>query len=214
MLRCLLAAFFVTSSNAASVECDICTTTAVIVENVLLHNATAGNTFQNAAAALCAHIPREMSSTCQEATARINNKIFECLIQELHIGSICSDPHVDLCRAGRKSLAASAECEGFQPSPLGCAACEFAVSGLQQYVNDTSTLIVKAVKQDICNYHFEEAAKQQMCGVLMAGFGDVALRVLAARLDAADFCCGIGLCEAVSSKDGWVKGPADFEAPE
>ena len=152
-----------------TVECNVCTTSAAVIENVLLHNATASNTFQDAAAALCAHIPREMSTTCEEATARINNKVFDCLVKQLEIGTICADPHIDLCVAGRVSNAADTECEvllcnrhapvsrpsthrmlppcpqAFDPDPLACAACEFAVSGLQQYVNDTSTLIVKVV---------------------------------------------------------------------
>jgi len=51
------------TSAKSGVKCDICSTTSIVVENVLLHNATAGYTFQNAAAALCANVPREMRET-------------------------------------------------------------------------------------------------------------------------------------------------------
>lgn len=195
------------------VECDVCTTTSIVVENVLLHNATASNTFQDASAALCANVPREMREVCQDATARLNSKVFECLIHRLEFHSICSDPFVDLCVASRTTTADSDGCAGFEPDALGCAACEFAVSGLQQYVNDTSTMIVKAVRDDICRYHFEEEHQQEQCDVVLTGFGDVALRVLASRLDAAEFCCGLGLCEAVSGKRSWIKGPTDLNSP-
>ena len=194
-------------------ECEVCTKTAIVVEQVLMHNATSGHTFQNAAALLCAHVPREMADTCRTATARLNNKIFECLIKKLEISSVCADEHIDLCITERVSSETDAACDAFDPDPLGCAACEFAVSGLQQYVNDTSSLIVKAVRDDVCNFHFKEPQKQEECSVVLTGFGDVALRVLASRLDAAEFCCDLGLCEAVSAKKEWIKGPIDLNAP-
>lgn len=146
------------------------------------------------------------------ATARLNGKVFECLVKQLEIGSVCASPYIDLCVAERAPITVDAACESFDPDPLACAACEFSVSGLQQYVNDTSALIVKAVKNDVCNFHFREPQKQEECQVLMTGFGDAALRVLASRLDAAEFCCGLGFCEAVTAKKTWVKGPVDFSA--
>ncbi len=149
---------------------------------------------------------------CQSATARLNGKVFECLVKQLEFGSICSDPFVDLCVAERTPFATDKTCEGFDPDPMACAACEFAVSGLQQYVNDTSTEIVKAVRQDICHYHFKEEHQQEECDVTFAAFGDVALRVLASRLDAAEFCCGLGLCESVSSSENWIRGPVDLNS--
>lgn len=149
---------------------------------------------------------------CQSATARLNGKVFECLVKQLEFGSICSDPFVDLCVAERTPIATDKTCEGFDPDPMACAACEFAVSGLQQYVNDTSTEIVKAVRQDICHYHFKEEHQQEECDVTFAAFGDVALRVLASRLDAAEFCCGLGLCESVSSSENWIRGPVDLNS--
>ena len=220
------------TSAKGGVKCDICSTTSIVVENVLLHNATAGFTFQNAAAALCANVPREMRETvrmkcqnitqrnhkfinilqCESATARLNGKVFECLVKQLEFGSICSDPFVDLCVAERTPFATDNTCEGFDPDPMACAACEFAVGGLQQYVNDTSTEIVKAVRQDICHYHFKEEHQQEECDVTFAAFGDVALRVLASRLDAAEFCCGLGLCESVSSSENWIRGPVDLNS--
>jgi hypothetical protein len=59
----LLVIVSASSVSGTGVKCDICTTTSIVVENVLLHNATAGYTFQNAAAALCANVPREMRET-------------------------------------------------------------------------------------------------------------------------------------------------------
>ena len=92
----------------------------------------------------------------------------------------------------------------WQPNRQGCSACEFAIGGLQQYVNDTSALIVRASARDICNYHMDTAEEKKMCHVMLRGFGQAMLRVLASRLDAADFCCGLGLCHALANELAWV----------
>ena len=64
MMKSLVMMMMIALTSAKSgVKCDICSTTSIVVENVLLHNATAGYTFQNAAAALCANVPREMRET-------------------------------------------------------------------------------------------------------------------------------------------------------
>lgn len=64
MISSLVVMMMIALTSAKSgVKCDICSTTSIVVENVLLHNATAGYTFQNAAAALCANVPREMRET-------------------------------------------------------------------------------------------------------------------------------------------------------
>lgn len=39
----------------------------------------------------------------------------------------------------------------------------------------------------------------------MNSFGDIMLRVLAGRLDAEDFCCELGLCDAPLSNEKWTK---------
>jgi hypothetical protein len=186
----------------AAVECEVCTRVTQVIEGVLLRNATETDTFQKVSSALCVHLPTDLVPVCRKGTSMLDTGVFKCLIHELNFGSLCSDPGVALCRAARPSVADPSQCVGMGSNVQACAGCEFAVSGLQQYVNDTSTLIVKSSAEDLCGFHFKTSEAQQMCRAMTATYGDVMLRLLAHRLDAGDFCCGIGLCHTTTNKLG------------
>jgi len=220
-LVCLCAVLMIhgaTHAEAAAVECEICNRVAGVVEGVLLKNATKTNTFQKVAAALCAHLPEPYMQTCKDAASRLNSDVYKCMIQEAQFGTLCSDSAVALCKASRgASFYTDIKCDAFEAEPLACAACEFSISGLQQYVNDTSRMIVRASTDDICKFHFPTPEDGQMCQVIMKGFGEVMLRTLVRRLDAADFCCGIGLCQSNDNEMKWIaeggKTGRKFETP-
>lgn len=186
----------------AAVECEVCTRVTQVIEGVLLRNATETDTFQKVSSALCVHLPTDLMPVCRKSASMLDKDIFKCLIYELNFGSLCSDPGVALCRAARPSVADPSMCVGMGADVQACAACEFAVSGLQQYVNDTSTMIVKSSAEDVCAFHFKSSESKQMCRAMMSTYGDVMLRLLAHRLDAGDFCCGIGLCHSTTNKIG------------
>lgn len=157
--------------------------------------------------------------------SNLSPDVFRCMIQEADFRTLCSDPTVALCKAPSEPFNAEVTCHGMLPSVPSCAACKFAISGLQQYVNDTSTRMVQSIGTDICRFHFSrndmaqmvrarrlfrpapcraraDRARAPQCRVVMTSFGDVMLRVLASRVDSEDFCCELGLCDLPVKREG------------
>lgn len=131
-------------------ECDMCTRVTQIVEGTLMKNATATETFQRVAQALCIHLPENVIPICRQGAHLLTTPVFKCMVQAVEFGSICNDSSIKLCFAERPSTQdPSLKCSSMQPSVLSCAACEFAISSLQQYVASATDIIAKGARTDV-----------------------------------------------------------------
>jgi len=183
------------------IVCEVCQKVTLVVETVLRYNASKSTMFQTMGATLCKYLPPEDQHLCDLANRQLHKDVFECMIKAANLHTLCGDEAVELCqaRARRPALESKVDCSDrhLMPDPHGCAACEFAIASLQQYVSETTSEIVHASIRDICDVHFSaeaDKASNKSCKTTLLAFGPMLLKLATARIDASELCCGIGLC--------------------
>lgn len=64
-----LVAALAVAAHARELECEVCRKVAMVVESVLVRNATATSTFNQVATALCEHMPVDLEETVRSGGA-------------------------------------------------------------------------------------------------------------------------------------------------
>ena len=182
----------VVPSVQTDIECDMCRKVTDIVERVLVMNSTDDGSFRHISKKMCMYLPANLGHTCTEGVRKLDPAVFRCMIQELELHTVCSDPVIGLCRAPARPLG-RVRCSGMEGDPFLCSSCKFVAGGMRTFsqVDMADTL---ASIRGICEFHFSDEASQKKCDVLVKLQGERIVKLLTKRFDAEDFCCDMGLC--------------------
>lgn len=183
------------------IVCEVCQKVTLVVETVLRFNASHSAMFQNMGATLCKYLPPDDQQLCEMANRQLHKDVFECMIKSANLHTLCGDQAVELCQASarRPPLSSKIDCSDrhLLPDPHGCAACEFSIASMQQYVSEATSEIIHASIRDICDVHFpasQDTTSHKSCKTTLLAFGPMLIKLATARVDASQVCCGIGLC--------------------